>query len=162
MSASRSSQQPSRTASGVLFALAAILIAVLSLLAMAPSPQPNGLGLLPETVAVMQGSGLTLNEPAGTAAIRRGQAVAVAQRQGRQDRVEQVVLAEVTAAGSSLGAQPRLCWVVLLQANPDASGNLPAPGQIDLYLVLVDAHTGRFLDGVIAFQGGPHTGVGSE
>lgn len=162
MSAQRRSKQEYPVAAGALFALVVVLVAVLSLMAMAQAPQPNGLGLLPNTVSLLQGTGLTLNQPAGAPAVSQRQAAAVAQRQGGQDTVQQVLLAQVSAAGRQLGGRSRLCWVVLLRANPDLAGNLPAPGQIDLYLVVVDAHTGRFLEGVIAFHGAPHTGVGSE
>jgi hypothetical protein len=144
--------------------LAAILVAVavLSLLAVAAPPLPNGLGLLPSTVALVQRSGVTLNDPSASPAVSVTQAVKVARGQGSQDAVEAAILADVSGAnGSSLGGTERLCWVVLLQANPDGGGNLPVPGEIDLYMVLVNAHTGRFLDGVIAFHGPPLTGVGS-
>jgi hypothetical protein len=152
-----------RLLAGALFGLIAGAVAVLTLLAVATPPQPNGFGLLPQTVQLMQRSGVILSEPTGHPAIAESRAVAVARRQGRQDQVERVVLAHAASIGGGpLGAAGKLCWVVLLQANPDAQGNLPAPGRIQLYMVLVDARSGRFLEGVIAFSGQPQTGVGSE
>lgn len=126
-------------------------------------PQANDLGILPSTVNLLDRSGLALAGPAGAALVTRRQALVVAGRQGRQDVPQAVFLADVSQpAGGAVGAQPRLCWVVLLRPSPDALGNLPAPGRIDLYAVLVDAHSGSFLEGVIAFRGASHSGVGSE
>jgi hypothetical protein len=148
---------------GLLFGVVLVGAAVLTLQAVATPPLPNGLGLLPSTVVLVQRSGVTLTEPTATPLVTRSQAVTVARGQGSQDGVEQVILADVNGVpGSAVGSQRQLCWVILLQANPDESGNLPVPGYIDLYMVLVDAHSGRFLDGVIAFHGGAETGVGSE
>ncbi|MHB1575840.1 MAG: hypothetical protein ACYCX9_04900 [Candidatus Dormibacteria bacterium] len=152
-----------RLASGVLYGLVVTAVVVLTLLAVAAPPQPNGFGLLPSTVQLMQRSGVILSEPVGSPTVPESQAVAVARRQGRQNQVQRVVLARATSIGGGpLGQRGRLCWVVLLRANPNAAGNLPAPGRIELYMVLVDARTGHFLDGVIAFAGQPQTGVGSE
>ena len=163
MSASVPRRPTRRLLAGALFALVAGTIAVLTLLAPAAPPQPNGFGLLPGTVQLMQRSGVVLSEPRGRPTISEAQAVAVARRQGQQDQVRKVVLAEASSIGGGpLGSGGRLCWVVLLQANPNAAGNLPAPGRIQLYMVLVDARSGRFLEGVIAFAGQPRTGVGSE
>lgn len=148
---------------GLLLSVVLVGAAVLTLQAVASPPLPNGLGLLPATIALVQRSGVTLTEPNAIPIVTRSQAVAVARGQGSQDGVEQVILADVNGIdGSSLGSRQRLCWVIMLQANPDESGSLPVPGAIDLYMVLVDAHNGRFLDGVIAFHGGAETGVGSE
>jgi hypothetical protein len=148
---------------GLLLGVVLLCAAVLTLQAVAFPPLPNGLGLLPSAVALVQRSGVTLTEPTAPPIVTRSRAVAVARGQGSQDGVEQVILADVNGVDdSSLGSRQRLCWVILLRANPDESGDLPAPGEIDLYMVIVDAHSGRFLDGVIAFQGGAETGVGWE
>ncbi|MGA9775579.1 MAG: hypothetical protein WBU92_06610 [Candidatus Dormiibacterota bacterium] len=141
------------------------LIGVVALTVMAPTaaPEPNGLGVLPTTVTLLQRSGIAISGPSGAAAVSQRQAMAVARRQGGQDIPQSAFLAEASQpAGGILGTRPRLCWVVLLEAAPDHLGNLPAPGQISLYAVLVDARNGRFLEGVIAFQGPAHSGVGSE
>ena len=163
MSRSALHPAPHRLIAASLFALLAIAIALLTLLAQAAPPQPNGFGLLPHTVQLMARTGVVLSDPTGRPRISSAQAVAIAHRQGRQDQVRQVVLANAASLGGGpLGPRGRLCWVVLLRAVPDAAGNLPAPGRIQLYLVLVDARTGHFLEGVIAFAGQPRTGVGSE
>lgn len=137
------------------------LLGALSLLALSPPPQPDGLGLLPQTVTLIGRSGVFLSDPRARPLISQARALSVAMGQGRQDYVQQAVLADAQSlAGGPLSARPTLCWVVLLQANPDQNGNLPAPGQISLYLVLVNARTGRFIEGVIAFQGPAQAGVG--
>jgi hypothetical protein len=152
-----------RLVPGALFALVTAAVVVLTLLAGPAPAQPNGFGLFPSTVHLMQRSGVLLSEPYSRPTIPSARAVALARRQGRQDRVQRVFLALATSTGGGpLGDRPRLCWVVLLRANPNARGNLPAPGHIQLYMVLVDARTGRFVEGVIAFAGQPQTGVGSE
>ncbi|MHB1501910.1 MAG: hypothetical protein ACYCYK_12220 [Candidatus Dormibacteria bacterium] len=144
-------------------ALVTAAAVVLPLLAGPVPAQPNGFGLFPSTVQLMQRSGVLLSQPYGRPTVPSARAVALARRQGRQDHVQRVFLALATSTGGGpLGDQPRLCWVVLLRANPNALGNLPAPGHIQLYMVLVDAQTGRFVEGVIAFAGQPQTGVGSE
>ncbi|MHB8313945.1 MAG: hypothetical protein ACYDD0_11725 [Candidatus Dormibacteria bacterium] len=148
---------------GSLFALVLGCLGVLSLLTGSASSQPNGLGLLPQAVILVGRSGVVLSDPGSRPAVSQAKAIAVALRQGRQDYVQQAVLADARdVTGGPLGTRTTLCWVVLLQANPDRNGNLPAPGQIDLYLVLVNARTGRFIEGVIAFHGQAQTGVGAE
>ncbi|HUY54022.1 MAG TPA: hypothetical protein VMV23_02560 [Candidatus Nanopelagicaceae bacterium] len=146
---------------GALFALVLGCLGAVSLLALSPPSQPDGLGLLPQTVTLVGRSGVMLSDPLAPPLISQAKAIAVAMGQGRQDYVQQAVLANARSlVGGPLGRHTTLCWVVLLQANPDQSGNLPAPGQINLYLVLVNARTGRFIEGVIAFQGPSHSGVG--
>lgn len=153
----------SRLLAGTALALAAGIVAVVSLLALSPSPSENGLGLLPSTVSLMARSGVVVNEPTGRPLVTRNRAAMVALRQGSQDSVKQAFLADVSSTGGGpLGPGVQLCWVVLLQASPDASGTLPAPGTIDLYMVVVNARTGRFEEGVIAFSGAPKSGVGAE
>lgn len=153
----------SRLVAGTALALVLGLVSVVSLLALNPPPAQNGLGLLPSTVYLMARSGVLLSEPTGRPLITRDQAARVALRQGSQDSVQQAFLADVgSTGGGPLGSGVQLCWVVLLRASPDASGNLPAPGTIDLYMVLVNARSGRFEEGVIAFSGGPESGVGAE
>ncbi len=152
-----------RALAGSLFALALGCLGVLSLLAGSAPSQPDGLGLLPQTVTLVGRSGVVLSDPGSRPTISQAKAISVAMGQGRQDYIQQAVLADARdLAGGPLGTRPTLCWVVLLQANPDRNGNLPAPGQIDLYLVLVNARTGRFIEGVIAFHGQAQTGVGAE
>ncbi|NNM97156.1 MAG: hypothetical protein HKL89_06080 [Candidatus Dormibacteraeota bacterium] len=147
---------------GALFALVLGCLGALSLLSLSPPSQPDGLGLLPQTVTLVGRSGVMLSDPGGRPLISQAEAISVAMRQGRQDYVQQAVLVNAQSlAGGALGRNPTLCWLVLLQANPDRNGNLPAPGQISLYLVLVNARTGRFIEGVIAFQGPARSGVGA-
>ena len=144
-------------------ALAIGIVSVVSLLAISHPPSDNALGVLPSTVDLMARSGVVVGEPTGRPLITSQQAVRVALKQGSQDSAKQAFLADVSSTGGGpLGRGVHLCWVVLLQANPDASGNLPAPGTIDLYMVLVNARTGRFVEGVIAFSGAPKSGVGAE
>jgi hypothetical protein len=125
--------------------------------------QANGLGITPSTVLLLSQSGLSLAAPQGRALVGEGRALQVARRQGLQDLPQSAFLALASQPqGGSVGSRPRLCWVVLLQAGPDPFGNLPAPGQISLYAVVIDARSGHFLTAVIAFRGPAHSGVGSE
>ena len=129
-----------------------------------PGPaQVNGLGITPATVLLLNQSGVSLSAPQGRPLVNEGRALRVAQGQGFQDLPQSAFLALASQPeGGTVGVRPRLCWVVLLQAGADSSGNLPAPGQITLYAVVIDARSGRFLTAVIAFQGPAHSGVGSE
>lgn len=161
MDQSRRARRP-LAAAIMVTALLIVLIAV-TVMSTGNATELNGLGVTPQTVTLLRRSGIAITEPGGRPAVPAKAAVRVAASQGRQDRVITAFLVDATQpAGGGIGARPRLCWVVLLEALPNLSGNLPAPGMIDLYAVVVDAHSGRFLDGLIAFHGQAHTGVGSE
>lgn len=150
-------------AAAILFIGLLVVLVALTVMATGGAAQVNGLGVTPHTVSLLRRSGLAISEAGGRAPVTAREAVRVAAAQGTQNRVVTEFLVDARQpSGGPLGTSPRLCWVVLLEASPDLKGNLPAPGVIDLYAVVVDAHTGRFLDGVIAFHGQPHTGVGSE
>lgn len=139
-------------------------LAVVSLDGIPVSPAPNGLGLLPSTVVLLGLSGLTLQTPVGSAATTAAKAATSATSHQPRGVVEQVVLATaVGPAGSAISSPGRLCWVVFLNPGPDSLGNLPAPGQIMMDTVLVDAHTGAVIEGFISFQGStPNSFVGTE
>lgn len=142
-----------------------VLLGAVLLTATGPSatPQANGLGITPATVLLLNQSGLSLSAPRGRALVGEGHALQVARGQGSQDLPQSAFLALASQpAGGRVGTRPRLCWVVLLRAGADASGNVPAPGRIELYAVVIDARTGSFLTAVIAFRGPAHSGVGSE
>lgn len=138
-------------------------LAAVTVVAPSGTAQANGLGITPGTVSLLRQSGLSLAAPQGRPAVGKGPALAVARAQGIQDLPKMSFLALVSQPqGGSVGPRPRLCWVVLMQAAASPLGDLPAPGQITLYAVVVDAHSGRFLTAVIAFQGPADSGVGSE
>ena len=152
-------------ASPATFVLLLVLVGLVILTVTGPTgpAQANGLGITPSTVLLLNQSGVSLQAPRGRALVNEGRAFRVARGQGFQDLPQSAFLALASQPeGGTVGARPRLCWVVLLQAGADSSGNLPAPGQITLYAVVIDARSGRFLTAVIAFQGPAHSGVGSE
>ncbi len=154
-----------RLASPATLLVLLLLVGVVILTVTGPTgpAQPNGLGITPSTVLLLNQSGLSLSTPQGRALVGEGRAFRVARGQGLQDLPQSAFLALASQPeGGTVGTRPRLCWVVLLQAGADSSGNLPAPGQITLYAVVIDARSGRFLTAVIAFQGPAHSGVGSE
>ncbi len=147
----------------LLLVLLLIIGVVLTVTGPTAPVQANGLGITPSTVLLLDQSGLSVAAPQGRALVGEGRALQVARGQGIQDLPKSAFLALASQArGGSVGARPRLCWVVLLQAGADPFGNLPAPGQITLYAVVVDARSGHFLTAVVAFQGPAHSGVGSE
>ena len=154
-----------RLASPATLLVLLLLVGVVILTVTGPTgpAQPNGLGITPSTVLLLNQSGLSLSTPQGRALVGEGRAFRVARGQGLQDLPQSAFLALASQPeGGTVGTRPRLCWVVLLQAGADSSGNLPAPGQINLYAVVIDARSGRFLTAVIAFQVPAHSGVGSE
>ena len=155
-----------RLASPATLLLLLVLVGVVVLTVTGPKgpAQPNGLGITPSTVLLLNQSGLSLSAPQGRALVDESQAFRVARGQGLlQDLPRSAFLALASQPeGGTVGTRPHLCWVVLLQARADSSGNLPAPGEITLYAVVIDARSGRFLTAVIAFQGPAHSGVGSE
>ena len=154
-----------RLASPTTFLISLLLVGLVILTVTGPAGpvQSNGLGITPSTVLLLNLSGLSLAAPQGRALVGEGRALRVARNQGLQDLPKYAFLTLASQPqGGSVGARPRLCWVVLLQAGADRFGNLPAPGQIRLYAVVIDARSGRFLTAVIAFRGPAHSGVGSE
>lgn len=68
--------------------------------------------------------------------------------QGSGGPVLQSVLAEVILTNPNVRA-PRLCWVVSLPGSLVSSNGPPGsvPRQASFYLVLIDAHTGEFVQG---------------
>jgi hypothetical protein len=147
----------------LLILLLLVWVVVLTVTGPTGPVQTNGLGITPSTVLLLNQSGLSLATPQGRALVGEGRALQVARRQGPQDLPQSAFLALASQPqGGTVGSRPRLCWVVLLQAGAGPFGNLPAPGQISLYAVVIDARSGRFLTGVIAFRGPAHSGVGSE
>ncbi|MGH7611648.1 MAG: hypothetical protein ACREN4_06490 [Candidatus Dormibacteria bacterium] len=150
-----------------LVAVVALLVlgGVLTLAFVTSGPERNGLGLLPSTATLMARSGVELESPQGIAEISAQEAtrLALAGQQGGS-AVDQVVLATARGLpGSRLRSSGRLCWVVLLTPNPLALENAPAPGQIELDAILLDARTGGFIEGFIAFSGQtPDSRVGNE
>lgn len=137
---------------------------VLTLAFVTSPPAPNGLGLLPTTETLLARSGVQLASPSGHARVTASQAGQTALAGQTQTVVVRIVLATAQGLpGSRLGPHRRLCWVVFLSPNQGPLGEPPAPGQIDLDTVLVDAHSGSFVAGFIAFHGPtPHSQVGTE
>jgi hypothetical protein len=69
----------------------------------------------------------------------------------------------VGTGGSAIHPPGKLCWVVFLNPGSNAEGNAPAPGEIELDVVLVGARSGAVIEGFIAFRSStPQSEVGSE
>ena len=78
----------------------------------------------------------------------RAQAEQIALKQGPGGSVVQTVLAEVVLTNPS-PAKPRLCWVVSLPGSQIVSSGPPGSARrtASWYLVLIDAHSGEFIQG---------------
>ena len=86
--------------------------------------------------------------PWDQAAVTQSEAEREAVKQGPGGPVQQSVLAEVVLTNPNVRA-PRLCWVVSLPASLVSSNGPPGstPRQASFYLILIDAHTGEFVQG---------------
>ncbi|HEY6538386.1 MAG TPA: hypothetical protein VI138_05020 [Candidatus Dormibacteraeota bacterium] len=140
------------------------LAGALTLHAVSGTPSPNGLGVLPAQQTILERSGVALQVPTGKATVRARSAAKAAAKDQPGSAPTTVLLARAEGAhGSALSPPGRLCWVVFLEPGSDAEGDAPAPGQIQLDVVLVDAHTGGVIEGFIAFRSTTaHSRVGTE
>jgi hypothetical protein len=86
--------------------------------------------------------------PWDQATLTQPEAEKLAIKQGPGGPVLQSVLAEVILTNPSIKT-PRLCWVVSLPASQITSNGPPgsAPIHASFYIVLIDAHTGAFIEG---------------
>lgn len=86
--------------------------------------------------------------PWDAAAVSQADAEKAAMKQGPGGPVLQSVLAEVILTNPAV-KQPRLCWVVSLPASLVESHGPPGspPIRASFYIVLIDAHTGEFVEG---------------
>jgi hypothetical protein len=148
------------------FAVVVVLALVggLTLVAINSVPSPNGLGVLPADQTILEQSGVVLQTPTGRADVQAKAAAAAAATKQPGSEPETVILANaVGTAGSRIPPPGKLCWVVFLDPGADAAGDEPAPGQIELDVELVNAHSGSVIEGFIAFHSStPQSGVGSE
>ena len=98
----------------------------------------------------LRASGMILANPFpwDQPAIGQAQAENLAAQQGSGGPVLQSVLAEVILTNPAV-KQPRLCWVVSLPGSLISSNGPPSSPQrhASFYLVLIDAHTGEFVQG---------------
>lgn len=148
------------------FALVVVLALVggVTLVAINSTPAPNGLGVLPADQTILEQSGVVLQTPQGKPTVKADAAATAAAHQQPGSAPESVFLATAVGTGGSAIHPPgKLCWVVFLNPGSDAGGNAPAPGDIELDVVLVGAHTGSVIEGFIAFRSStPMSEVGSE
>ncbi|MGC1185656.1 MAG: hypothetical protein WBA31_10995 [Candidatus Dormiibacterota bacterium] len=148
------------------FALVLVLALVggLTLVAINSTPAPNGLGVLPADQSILEQSGVVLQTPTGKPTVKADAAAKAAARQQPGSEPETVLLATAVGTGGSAIHPPgKLCWIVFLNPGSDAEGNAPAPGDIELDVVLVGAHSGSVIEGFIAFRSStPMSQVGTE
>ncbi|MGH7759670.1 MAG: hypothetical protein ACREN7_10195, partial [Candidatus Dormibacteria bacterium] len=117
-----------------------------------PSPQANGLGVLPQERAILGRSGVVLESPNTRPRVSARSAARVAVGRQTYLPLKEVLATAVGPAGSRLGTGGRLCWVVFMDPGSVSSNGEPPPGQVTLAAVLVDASTGRVIEGFISFR----------
>ncbi len=140
------------------------LVGGVTLVAINSTPSPNGLGVLPTDQTILEQSGVVLQTPTGKATVKSVAAATAAASQQPGAEPESVFLATAVGTGGSAIHPPgKLCWVVFLNPGSNAEGNAPAPGEIELDVVLVGARSGAVIEGFIAFRSStPQSEVGSE
>ncbi|MGC8474154.1 MAG: hypothetical protein ACP5PW_07090, partial [Candidatus Dormibacteria bacterium] len=100
-----------RLASPATLLVLLLLVGVVILTVTGPTgpAQPNGLGITPSTVLLLNQSGLSLSAPQGRALVGEGRAFRVARGQGLQDLPQSAFLALASQPeGGTVGTRPRL------------------------------------------------------